>query len=65
MTCGLCLVHTPALQEIGPDNRCPLCGADYSAWAHDYNSRTRKLVVKGDAFRDRLVAARLSLRGNQ
>lgn len=73
MTCSVCLSTTPELQEIGTSGRCPRCGTDYSRWAHVnsltpmqqlYNSRTSRLVVKGDAFRDRLLAARLSLRSN-
>ncbi len=28
----------------------------------DYNARTKKLIVKGDAYRDTLVSERLKLR---
>lgn len=73
MVCSLCLDTTSALQTIGANGRCPRCGTDYSAFVHissapaletPYNLRTRKLMVRGDAYRDRLVAARLSLRSN-
>lgn len=71
MTCSVCLSTTPELQEV-IHGVCPRCGTNYAAFIHaplttkqvQYNTRTRKLIATGDAYRDRLVAARLSLRSN-
>lgn len=73
MHCGNCLAETAELQELDAAGVCPRCATDYRAWRHGtrvyhpdphhaYNTRTRKLVPTGAAYRDRLVAARLSLR---
>lgn len=73
MTCGLCIADTPELQELNAHLVCPRCGTDYSAFrvtlptltsAQRYNLNSRKMIPTGDAYRDRLVAARLSLRSN-
>lgn len=75
MNCGECLASSVELVELGADMVCPRCQTDYTAWRRTlptlapdphaaYNARTRKLIPKGDAYRDRLVSARLSLRSN-
>lgn len=71
MTCAHCIAFTPELQTIDLTGHCPRCGRDYTPWTHSprvataqmvYNTRTRKLISNGNAYRDRLVAARLALR---
>lgn len=73
MTCSVCLESTPELQELNAHLVCPRCGTDYSAFrvtlpaltdVQRYNLNSRKMRPTGDAYRDRLVAARLSLRSN-
>lgn len=73
MTCSVCLPDTPELQTLDAHLVCPRCGTDYSAFrvtlpmlteVQRYNVNSRKMIPTGDAYRDRLVAARLSLRSN-
>lgn len=60
MNCGHCVGKTSELQQVDAQGHCPRCGRGYSAWQH-----TSKLRVQGDAYRDRLVAARINLRRGQ